>query len=129
MIEQIDHLAMGVRDIDERIAFFTTVLGWTLKRCGTHNGSGGRIAFVADPATGFKIELIETPDRQEGLMHLAFRVGDVTGSYEKLLGAGLEPLRGPLRLDAAKADTALLRDATGLEVQLIRYDADSPDLT
>ncbi len=129
MIEQIDHLAMGVRDIDERISFFTGVLGWTLGRRGTHIGSGGRIAFVSDPATGFKIELIETPDRQEGLMHLAFRVDDVAASRESLLTAGLEGVRGPLRLDAGKAETALLRDATGMEVQIIRYDADSPDLT
>jgi len=128
MIERIDHVAIGVKDLDERIEFFTVALGMVLKRRGTHVGSGGRIAFIADAASGFKIELIEIPDRQEGLMHFAFRVDDVAAEHQRLTGLGLSPQRGPLRLEAAKAGTALLRDASGLELQILCYDPDSPDL-
>ena len=128
MIEQIDHIAMGVADIEERIAFFTSNLGMTLGRRGTHRATGGMIAFLWDPRTGFKIELIETPDKQVGFMHVAYRVGDVPVAVSTLESLGCERISGPARLDAAKADTAQLRDPTGLAVQVIRYDPDSPDV-
>ncbi len=127
MIERVDHVAIGVADLDERIQFFTEQMGMHLKRRGTHNAMGGRIAFLAD-AAGFKLELIETPDRQTGLMHIAFRVDDIPAEHERLCQEGLTPLRGPLHLKAAKADTALLKDAAGMEMQIIRYEPDSPDL-
>ncbi|MFQ3613815.1 MAG: VOC family protein [Cyanobacteriota bacterium] len=136
MIERVDHVAIGVADLDERIQFFTEQMGMHLKRRGTHNATGGRIAFLAD-AAGFKLELIETPDpapqgleghRQTGLMHIAFRVDDIPAEHDRLCQEGLMPLRGPLHLKAAKADTALLKDPAGMEIQIIRYEPDSPDL-
>ncbi|MEN9225167.1 MAG: VOC family protein [Thermostichus sp. HHBFW_bins_43] len=134
MIERVDHV--GVADLDERIQFFTEQMGMHLKRRGTHNATGGRIAFLAD-AAGFKLELIvlrtarsaiETPDRQTGLMPIAFRVDDLPTEHERLCQEGLTPLRGPLHLNAAKADTALLKDAAGMEMQIICYEPDSPDV-
>jgi catechol 2,3-dioxygenase-like lactoylglutathione lyase family enzyme len=124
----IDHVALGVQDLDERIAFMTTVLGMMLKRRGTHIPTGGRIAFLADPGTGFKFELVETPDRQLGFMHVAYRADDVSAEHDRLVEQGLQSLRTPVRIKPAKAVSALLKDPSGLEVQVIAYDADSPDL-
>ena len=128
MIGRIDHVALGVADIEERIAFFTGQLGMTLGRRGEHRATGGKIAFLWDAATGFKVELIETPDGRVGFQHLAYRVDDVPAAVGMLEGVGLKRLSGPLRLDAAKAETALLRDDTGLHVQVIQYEEGSPDV-
>ena len=128
MLTGIDHVALGVEDLDERIAFMTGVLGMTLKRRGTHIATGGRIAFLADPITGFKFELVETPDRQLGFMHVAYRAEDVAAEHDRLVEQGLQSLRTPFRVEPAKAVSALLKDPSGLEVQVIAYDPDSPDL-
>jgi hypothetical protein len=37
-------------------------------------------------------------------------------------------VRPPAPLPPAKGETAVVRDAAGLSLQLVRYDADSPDL-
>lgn len=128
MLGQIDHVALGVSDLDERIAFMTGTLGMVLKRVGTHIATGGRIAFLADPTTGFKFELVETPDRQLGFMHVAYRAEDVAATHDQLVAGGLESLRTPFRIAPAKATSALLRDSSGMELQIIAYDPDSPDL-
>ena len=127
MIGALDHVALGVRDMEERLAFLTGVLGMTIKRRGTHFKSGRPIVLVAD-ANGFKLELVEIDADEPTFMHLAYRVDDVAGDYERLLAQGCESIRGPHKLTAARAETALVQDASKLQVQIIRYEADSPDL-
>jgi hypothetical protein len=41
---------------------------------------------------------------------------------------GFKSIRGPHVLAAAKAETALLEDQTAMQVQIIQYQPDSPDL-
>ncbi len=126
-IDGIDHFAMAVPDFDQRIDFFTQ-MGMTVRRHGKHFASGGRIVMLGDPKSGFKIELVERPGKDAELTHIAFRVDDVAAAHEELTGKGLESIRGPHHLDAAKADTALLKDPSGMEIQIVRYEPDSPDL-
>jgi catechol 2,3-dioxygenase-like lactoylglutathione lyase family enzyme len=126
-IGQLDHVALGVHDLDERIAFLTGTLGMKLGRIGKHVKTGGRIAMIAD-ANGFKLELIELPDEAPGLQHIAYRVEDVDAAYARLLEQGCTGIRGPHELAAAKAVTALVEDPAGLQVQVIKYAPDSPDL-
>ena len=126
-IGQLDHVALAVRDLDERIAFLTGTLGMSLKRIGKHVKSGGRIAMIAD-AAGFKLELIELPDEAPGLQHVAYRVEDVDAAYARLLEEGCSGIRGPHQIAAAKAQTALVEDKAGLQIQVIKYAPDSPDL-
>ena len=97
---RLDHVALGVADLDERLR------------------------FLAD--TSVKIELIESPD-QQGFLHLAVHVDDVRAEFDRLTAAGLTAVRAPFRLDAAKADSALVQDPAGWMIQLVHYDPDSPD--
>ena len=127
MIQQMDHIALGVKDLDERIEFFTSRLGMRLIRIGTHFKTGGRIAMLADPA-GFKLELIEDGSEQPTLMHLAYRVDDVTAGHDQLVSSGCSTIRGPHELSAARATTALVEDPSRLQIQVIKYAPDSPDI-
>jgi len=124
---RLDHVALGVADLDERLRFLADTLGFTLRRVGTNVRTDGRIAMLGHPDTQVKIELIESPD-QQGFLHLAVRVDDVRAEFDRLAAAGLTPVRAPFRLDAAKADSALLQDPAGWMIQLVHYDPDSPDL-
>jgi catechol 2,3-dioxygenase-like lactoylglutathione lyase family enzyme len=126
-IGQMDHVALGVHDLDERIAFLTGTLGMTLKRIGKHVKTGGRIAMIAD-RNGFKLELIELPDDEPGFQHLAYRVEDVEAAHATLVEQGCTTIRGPHEIGAAKAMTALVEDPSGTQIQVIKYAPDSPDL-
>ena len=126
-IGQLDHVALGVHDLDERIAFLTGTLGMTLKRIGKHVKTGGRIAMIAD-RNGFKLELIELPNDEPGFQHLAYRVEDVEAAHASLVERGCKSIRGPHEIGAAKAVTALVEDPSGTQIQVIKYAPDSPDL-
>jgi catechol 2,3-dioxygenase-like lactoylglutathione lyase family enzyme len=123
---RLDHVALGVSDLDERLRFLADTLGFTLRRLGTNVRTGGRIAMLGHPDTPVKIELIESPDEQ-GFLHLAVQVDDVAAEFARLTAAGLTPVRPPFRLEAAKADSAVLRDPAGWTIQIVHYDPDSPD--
>jgi catechol 2,3-dioxygenase-like lactoylglutathione lyase family enzyme len=127
MTDVLDHIALAVEDLDERIEFFTQYLGMTLRRRGTEMSTGNRIAMLGQPGGSFKIELIEDPTRR-GLQHIARRVDDVQAVFDALVAGGLKPLRAPRHIAPARADSALLEDHSGLQVQIVRYDPDSPDL-
>ncbi len=127
MIEGMDHIALGVSDLDERISFFTHTLGLRLGRIGTHFATGKRIAILGDEG-GFKIELIEGRSESQVLEHIAYRVDDVALEHARLVMNGCKSIRGPHELAAAKAVTALVEDPSGLQIQIIKYQKDSPDL-
>jgi catechol 2,3-dioxygenase-like lactoylglutathione lyase family enzyme len=127
MIGAMDHVALGVRDIEQQLALLTGLLGMTIKRRGTQVKSGRPIVLLAD-ANGFKLELIEIDADEPAFMHLAYRVDDVAGAYDRLLAQGCESIRAPHELTAARAESALVQDPSKLRVQIIKYENDSPDL-
>jgi hypothetical protein len=127
-IERVDHVAIEVGDFDERLRRLTEDLGMTLKRIGRYRADPTRrIAMVSD-AAGFKLELIEGTAPHGEFRHIAWRVGDVVKAHDALVAAGYESVRAPAPLPPAKGETAVVSDGSGLSLQLVRYDADSPDL-
>jgi catechol 2,3-dioxygenase-like lactoylglutathione lyase family enzyme len=128
-LRELDHIALGVHDFGGRCNFFVKTLGFEVRRVGKRFSTGTQIAMLVDATKHAKLELIEIqPHESTGLLHLAFRVDDVAAAYVSLQSQGLEGIREPHDLGAAKARTALLRDETGLEIQIIQYAPDSPDL-
>lgn len=128
-IGRIDHVALGVPDLESAVARFTGPLGLRLIRRGTVGRTGSAMAMVGD-GTGMKIELIETAGTTApALLHIAFRSDDVAGDVETLRDEqGLAHLRGPNALPAAAALSALFANGDGLELQIIQYEPASPDL-
>ncbi len=122
----LDHVALEVGDLDATIAVFE-MMGLELRRRGTRTGTGQRLALVGTSG-GVKVELVEVAGRHGATFdHVAFRVDDVTGAHDRLIDDGFTSLRGPATLSAAKAETAMLSHSTGLVVQVIDYEHDSPD--
>lgn len=141
-MSRIDHVALEITDYDQQLEVLTAHLGLRLVREGTRYSTGQRIAMLADDH-GVKLELIEAAGRNDGgdggdggsnggssevFQHLAVRSDDVDADHSRLLAAGAAEKRPPHRLDAARADTSLLRFGS-LAVQVVHYDPDSPDLT
>lgn len=127
-----DHVAIEVADLDGCIAMLERTGAMRLLRRGTRTGTGQRIAMVVDER-GQKMELVERAEPgPAALLHIAVDVhdpADVERVHDELVADGCESLRAPHPLAAAKATTALVRTPFGLEVQIVHYAEDSPDLT
>lgn len=115
-ISGFDHIALAVPDLDSQVERFTSKLGMVVR------SQSEQYALVEDPASGFKIELSLSPDSQAHFRHLGFRCEDVDGSHEELVDAGMTSAESPHRREFAHMYTAFLREDSGLEVQLVKYD-------
>lgn len=128
----IDHVALEVDDIDERVQRLEAA-GLRVLRHGTRYSTGQRIVMMGD-GTGNKLELIEAePDPEGGtreapaFAHLALRTDDADDAHRRLQAAGFQSRSEPHDLAAARARSALLDSGGGFRVQVISYDDDSPD--
>ncbi len=129
----IDHVALEVADIDERVRRLEAA-GLRVLRHGTRYSTGQRIVMMGD-GTGNKLELIEAHPGDGGgdgdvipvFAHLALRTDDADGAHRRLRDAGYESRSEPHDLAAARARSALLDSGGGFRVQVISYDEDSPD--
>lgn len=127
-LDRMDHVAIEVADLDARIERLCRTGAMRLLRRGTNKRSGQRLAMVGD-ATGMKLELIENPDAHEPrFLHVAFRSGDVEAALTTLVDQGWNHLRGPNELAEAEAQSILLNDGDGLEIQVLAYQPTSPDI-
>lgn len=128
----IDHVALEVDDIDERVQRLEAA-GLRVLRHGTRYSTGQRIVMMGD-GTGNKLELIEAEPEPEGgaretpaFAHLALRTDDADGAHSRLQAAGFQSRSEPHDLAAARARSALLDGGGGFRVQVISYAEDSPD--
>ena len=111
-----DHIALTVPDLDEQVERLTGAFGMVVQ------SRSERYALVADPASGFKIELSRSDDSEVHFRHLGFRTDDVDGAHESLVDAGMQSSEAPHRRDFARMYTSFLKQPGGLEVQLVKYD-------
>ena len=124
---RIDHVAIEVPDLDRRVEMLTRAGSLRVLRRGQRYNTGQRIVLLGD-GTGSKIELIESNGTAPRFVHLAFRVDDVDAVYDDLVGEGWGAVNPPHDLTSAGARTALVSDGDGLEVQVITYQPNSPDM-
>lgn len=115
-ISGFDHIALAVPNLDEQVERFTTLMGMVVQSRSEH------FALIADPSSGFKIELSLSQDGESHFRHLGFRAADVDAGHQELVQAGLTSTEAPHHRDFAGMYTAFLKDASGLELQLVKYD-------
>lgn len=135
------HVSYSVPDMDQAIAFWQDVFGFTLDFRFDVAAIGGKGAFLSSPA--LRIELWEVAgivpvpeDRRQpnsdlktaGTKHLAFQLDDLPGALKRLDQAGVsiaavqaaptEPMR-PYRAPVEKAFSAFIRDPFGSLIELL----------
>jgi catechol 2,3-dioxygenase-like lactoylglutathione lyase family enzyme len=115
-VHVLDHIAFAVPNLDEEVERLTGALGMVVQNRNEH------YALVADPVSGFKIELNETAEPVAQFRHLGFRTANVDAAHDALVEAGLASTEAPHRREFARMRTAFLREPSGIEVQLVAYD-------
>jgi catechol 2,3-dioxygenase-like lactoylglutathione lyase family enzyme len=103
MIHALDHVVIAVRDVDDAVAAYRTVLGRAPSGRAEAHGGGATVATFA--LANVAVELLApsghgpTAERLtaildaqgEGLVSLAFATGDVERAHRRLSRLGLEP--------------------------------------
>lgn len=86
------HVAIRARDFDRTVQFYQDAFGFR-----RHFGWGepGSRAAMMDTGDGNYVEIFEgrgdEPIPEGGILHMAFRTGDVDGAFAKAVAAGATP--------------------------------------
>ena len=126
-VRRLDHVAIAVPHLGHARQLFEGPLNMSLRRTGTRKATGAPLVMLGDPF-GTKLEMVEESPSGVPLMHMAFLVDDVDEVSEVLTAShDCSMLRPKVWLASARADFTTVQHASGLEIQLVRYDDDSPD--
>lgn len=107
-MESVDHIGIAVKNLDERITYYTETLGFTLLKVEEVPTQHARVAFI--DAGNVLLELLEPTSEQgaiynhiekrgEGIQHVAFAVNDIRERMQELREKGVrllseEPIPG-----------------------------------
>ena len=129
MMEKVDHIGIAVKNLDERITFYTDILGLKLLKIEEVPSQHVRVAFI--DAGNVKLELLEpTSDesaiykhiekRGEGIQHVAFGVTGIRERMEELREKGIRILSDEPKPGAGGAEVAFLhpKDSFGVLYEL-----------
>jgi methylmalonyl-CoA/ethylmalonyl-CoA epimerase len=98
MIENVDHIGIAVKDIDEALKFYCDYLGLKCTRMEEVEGQKVKIAFI--PVSEVNLELVQATDPEsaiakfiekngEGIQHIALRVKNLEESIQSLKESGV----------------------------------------
>ena len=125
-VKKLLHTRMRVSDMEQTVAFYTTVLGLeVLERKVSPRGS--QLAFLKVPNSEELIELCSFPSSgpvtvQEDLVHLAFQVDNMDDTIEQLGAKKIRITDGPTT--TSSGSRFIFIDAPdGYEVELIERPA------
>jgi glyoxylase I family protein len=124
MITSFDHVAITVKDIDASIAWYKSMLGFSVNRIRDIPERGMRIAFL-EAGGHAMLELFGFSDSQPtkegpilrpeetGIKHLSFFVEDLDATYQRLRAAGIT-------FTTATSTRAVFQDPDGIVLELRR---------
>jgi methylmalonyl-CoA/ethylmalonyl-CoA epimerase len=128
MLQQIDHIGIAVRDLEETVAFYRQIMG--LEVSSTEIFNGMKIAFLRIGDS--ELELLEdlAPDgaiarhvakRGEGVQHVAYRVDDIEQTLAEMRAKGIALIDERPRLGARNARVAFLhpKSTKGVLIELV----------
>ena len=130
MFKRIDHVELVTDQLDRTVAFYTEVLGFTVRsrdRLGS-SPAGGALNLVYLDLGGTTVELMSyegaslaPAPREEhlGYRMMALEVDDMTKTLDELRSKGIEAVWGPIvRERYARAE---IRDPNGFHIELRQW--------
>tara|TARA_Y100000588_G_scaffold59521_1_gene58431 strand:+ start:6396 stop:6767 length:372 start_codon:yes stop_codon:yes gene_type:complete len=122
MIKSVDHIDIGVQDIDASVDFFKK-MGFQVVRQTEHGGAAVELQCPGSDDNPI-IELHPVSDsRPQGIHHIAFKVDDINKTYESLLAQGLEFQSSPNYVPPTERWLASLFDPDGLKFQFVQVES------
>jgi catechol 2,3-dioxygenase-like lactoylglutathione lyase family enzyme len=120
---RLEHVNLGVTDIDRSVDFYQQAFGWHVRWKGTSSG-GARAAHVGNDAfyvamferVGGDVKHNRTAD--VGINHFGFVVEDMDGAIRDLRAAGFD-ITSDDSYDPGRH--VYLLDPDGIEIELVEY--------
>ncbi|WP_397539177.1 methylmalonyl-CoA epimerase [Rummeliibacillus pycnus] len=116
-MENVDHIGIAVKDLDERVTYYTNVLGMKLINVEEVESEQVRVAFI--DAGNTHIELLEPltkesaiykylEKRGEGIHHIALAVTGIEQEMAKMQGEGARLLSEQPKIGAGGAKVVFI---------------------
>jgi methylmalonyl-CoA/ethylmalonyl-CoA epimerase len=130
---KIEHIGVVVRDLDDSLKKFTSLLGLKVKEVEEKNleGHDVRVAFL--PIGAANIELVTTTaqtglvgdflrEKGEGVHHIAIEVEDIYGEFERLRAQGVEFVWGKIVDGSRGTKIAVIeqKELNGVYIELVQ---------
>ena len=130
MITGIDHIEIIVRDLDDYVAFLTT-LGFETVRQTDHHG---RSVEMKPPGNGQPLFEIHQVSGEEVIgINLALKIDDAAAVHAALRATDVRIESNPRFIESTGRTNVDIRDPDGWQVQLVEFkrpdapDAEAPD--
>lgn len=136
VLTRIDHVGIACRNLEERIAFYTSTFGLAVVSLEVNESQGVREAMLQvaqEPAGNSYVQLLEPlrPDtpvgkfldrRGEGVHHVGYGVTDITAALESIGAAGIRLIDQRPRHGSMGASIAFLHpaDVGGVLTELVQ---------
>jgi methylmalonyl-CoA/ethylmalonyl-CoA epimerase len=136
VLSRIDHVGIACRDLDAKIAFYTSTFGLVVASIEENEEQGVREAMLevgARPPAGSYVQLLEPlrPDtpvgrflerRGEGLHHVGYGVTDITSALAAIGASGVRLIDERPRHGSMGASIAFLHpaDIGGVLTELVQ---------
>jgi methylmalonyl-CoA/ethylmalonyl-CoA epimerase len=133
VLTRIDHVGIACKDLEAKIAFYTSVFGLTVASIEVNEGQGVREAMLEVGAGPSYVQLLEplgpgTPvgrflqRRGEGLHHVGYAVTDITSALAAIGASGVRLIDERPRHGSMGAAIAFLHpgDIGGVLTELVQ---------
>lgn len=133
MATKIEHIGVVVRDLDDSLKKFTSLLGLKVKEVEEVNVEGNSVKVAFLPIGAVNIELLTTTaqtglvadflrERGEGVHHIAVEVEDIYSEFEKLRSQGVEFVWGKIINGSRGTKVAVIeqKELNGVYIELVQ---------
>jgi methylmalonyl-CoA epimerase len=133
MTTKIEHIGIVVRDLDDSLKKFTSLLGLKVKEVEEVNVEGNSVKVAFLPIGAVNIELVTTTaqtglvadflrEKGEGVHHIAVEVEDIYSEFEKLRSQGVEFVWGKIINGSRGTKVAVIeqKELNGVYIELVQ---------
>jgi methylmalonyl-CoA epimerase len=133
MATKIEHIGVVVRDLDDSLKKFTSLLGLKVKEVEEVNVEGNSVKVAFLPIGAANIELVTTTARTglvgdflrekgEGVHHIAIEVEDIYSEFERLRSHGVEFVWGKIIDGSRGTKVAVIeqKELNGVYIELVQ---------
>ena len=133
MATKIEHIGVVVRNLDDSLKKFTSLLGLKVKEVEEVNVEGNNVKVAFLPIGAVNIELVTTTaqtgliadflrEKGEGVHHIAVEVEDIYGEFKRLRSQGVEFVWGKIIDGSRGTKVAVIeqKELNGVYIELVQ---------